>query len=48
MKERMLHMEEQETKLEILKALQTFDKEKLGIVIDSVQVYSEDRIEKHL
>ena len=45
MKERLLHMEEQEAKLEVLEALQTFDKEKLGIVIDSVQVYSEDRIE---
>lgn len=45
MKEHMNHLEEQEAELEILEALQTFDKEKLGIVIDSVQVYSEDRIE---
>lgn len=45
MKERMLHMEEQEAKLEGLAVLQTFDKEKLGMVIDSVQVYSEERIE---
>ena len=38
-------LEEQEARLGILAGLQAFDKEKLGIVIDSVQVYSEDRIE---
>ena len=45
MKEHMTRLEEQEAELESLEALQIFDKEKLSIVIDSVQVYSEDRIE---
>ena len=41
----MLHMKERETELEGLAVLETFDKEKLANVIDSVRVYSEERIE---
>lgn len=44
-KERMQHMEEREAELEVLLSLETFDKDKLVTVIDSVQVYSEERIE---
>ena len=44
-KEQILQMKEQEAKLEGLASLDTFDKGKLAIVIDSVQVYSEERIE---
>lgn len=44
-REQMLHMKERETELEGLAVLETFDKEKLANVIDSVQVYSEERIE---
>lgn len=44
-KERMLHMKEKEAELEGLASLDTFDKEKLAAVIDSVVVYSEERIE---
>lgn len=44
-REQMLHMKERETELESLTVLETFDKGKLVAVIDSVQVYSEDRIE---
>ena len=39
-KERMLHMKEKEAELEGLASLDTFDKEKLAAVIDSVVVYS--------
>ena len=38
-------MKEQEAELEGLASLETFDKDKLATVIDSVQVYSEERIE---
>lgn len=38
-------MKEQEAKLEGFISLETFDKDKLVTVIDSVQVYSEERIE---
>lgn len=44
-KEQVQHMKEQEAKLETLISLEAFDKDKLVTVIDSVQVYSEDRIE---
>ncbi len=44
-KEQMLHMKEREAELEGLASLDTFDKEKLAAVIDSVLVYSEERIE---
>lgn len=44
-KERVLHMKEREAELEELASLDTFDKEKLAAVIDSVVVYSEERIE---
>ena len=44
-RERILHMKEQEAELEGLASLETFDKDKLATVIDSVQVYSEERIE---
>ncbi len=44
-KEQMLHMKEREAELECLSSLETFDKDKLLTVIDSVQVYSEERIE---
>lgn len=44
-KEQALHMKEQEAELEGLTSLETFDKDKLLTVIDSVQVYSEERIE---
>ena len=44
-REQMLHMKERETELEGLVSLETFDKDKLVTVIDSVQVYSEERIE---
>ena len=44
-KERVLHVKERETELEGLASLDTFDKEKLSAVIDSVVVYSEERIE---
>lgn len=44
-KEQALHMKEQELELEGLVSLETFDKDKLLMVIDSVQVYSEERIE---
>jgi hypothetical protein len=44
-KEQMLHMKERQAELEGLASLETFDKDKLVTVIDSVQVYSEERIE---
>lgn len=44
-REQALHMEEREAELEGLATLETFDKGKLSAVIDSVQVYSEERIE---
>ena len=44
-KEQMLHMKERQAELEGLASLETFDKGKLVTVIDSVQVYSEERIE---
>lgn len=44
-KERMLHMKEREAELEGLASLDTFDKSKLAAVIDSVVVYSGERIE---
>lgn len=44
-REQMLHVKEREAKLEGLASLETFDKGRLVTVIDSVQVYSEDRIE---
>lgn len=44
-REQMLHMKEREAELEGLASLETFDKEKLAIVIDRVLVYSEERIE---
>ena len=44
-REQMLHMKEREAELEGLALLNSFDKGKLAIVIDSVQVYSEERIE---
>ena len=44
-KEQMLHMKEREAELECLSSLETFDKDKLLTVIDSIQVYSEERIE---
>ena len=44
-REQMQHMEEREAELEGLLSLETFDKGKLVTVIDSVQVYSEERIE---
>ena len=44
-REQMLHMKEREAELEGLALLDSFDKGKLAIVIDSVQVYSEERIE---
>lgn len=44
-KEQMLHMKEREAELEGLASLDTFDKGKLATVIDSVVVYSEERIE---
>ena len=44
-REQMLQMKEREAELEGLASLETFDKDKLVTVIDSVQVYSEERIE---
>jgi len=44
-KEQMLHMKEKEAELESLASLETFDKDRLLTVIESVQVYSEERIE---
>lgn len=44
-KEQMIYMKERETELEVLKVLEAFDKDKLVTVIDSVLVYSEERIE---
>lgn len=44
-KEQMLHMKEREAELESLASLDVFDKRKLAVVIDSVVVYSEERIE---
>lgn len=44
-REQMLHLKEREPELEGLLSLETFDKDKLVMVIDSVQVYSEERIE---
>ena len=44
-REQMLHMKEREAELEGLESLETFDKGRLVTVIDSVQVYSEERIE---
>ena len=44
-KERILHMKEREAELEGLASLDTFDKEKLATVIESIIVYSEERIE---
>ena len=41
----MLHMKEREAELEGLALLETFDKDMSATVIDSVQVYSEERIE---
>ena len=41
----ILHMKEREAELEGLESLETFDKGRLVTVIDSVQVYSEERIE---
>lgn len=41
----MMHVKEKEAELEGLASLETFDKCKLAAVIDSVQVYSEERIE---
>ena len=38
-------MKEREAELEGLLSLETFDKDKLLTVIESVQVYSEERIE---
>lgn len=44
-REQVQHMEEKEAELEGLASLETFDKGRLSAVIDSVQVYSEERIE---
>ncbi len=44
-REQMLNIQEQEAELESLAVLQTFDKDRLGTVIHSVQVYSGERIE---
>lgn len=44
-REQMLNISGQKAELESLAALQTFDKERLGIIIDSVRVYSGERIE---
>lgn len=44
-KEQMQHIEERGAELESLLSLETFDKDKLVTVIDSVQVYNEERIE---
>ncbi len=44
-RELLLHMEGQAAGLESLSSLETFDKDKLLTVIDSVQVYSAERIE---
>ena len=44
-KEQVMKMKEREVELEGLSSLETFDKDKLLMVIDSVQVYSEERIE---
>ena len=44
-REQLLHMKEREAEVESLASLETFDKGKLATVIDSVQVYSEERIE---
>lgn len=41
----MLHMKEMKAEPEGLASLETFDKDKLAAVIDSVQVYSEERKE---
>ena len=41
----MQHLKEKETELDGLAILETFDKGRLSMVIDSVQVYSEKRIE---
>lgn len=41
----MQHIEERGAELESLLSLETFDKDKLVTVIDSVQVYNEERIE---
>lgn len=41
----MMQMKEWEAELEGLSSLETFDKDRLLSVIDSVQVYSEERIE---
>ena len=44
-KEQAMKMKEREAELEGLSSLETFDKDKLLTVIDSVQVYGEERIE---
>lgn len=44
-REQMLNINGQEAELESLAGLQTFDKDRLCTIIDSVQVYSEERIE---
>ncbi len=44
-REQLLHMKGREAEVESLASLETFDKGKLATVIDSVQVYSEERIE---
>lgn len=44
-KEQMMRIKEREMELEGLLSLETFDKDKLITVIDSVQVYSGERIE---
>ena len=44
-REQVLHMKEREAELEVLSSLETFDKDRLLTVIDSVLVYSEERIE---
>lgn len=44
-KKQTLQMKEREAELEGLLSLETFDKDKLLTVIESVQVYSEERIE---
>ncbi len=44
-REQVLHMKEREAELEGLLALESFDKDKLLTVIESVLVYSEERIE---
>ena len=44
-REQMQHIEEKEAELEGLASLETFDKGKLALVIDNVQVYSEERME---